>query len=108
MAKKPAPKDWHRAEIVAAIHMKGSSLRKLSAAHGYKGAVLANALRYPAPLYERLIAEFIGEKQQTIWASRYHVDGTPKSGRGERGLGRYKAKFNASKAKRNANLTRSA
>ena len=106
MAKKPAPKDWHRADIIAAVRKAGSNLRQLSFAQGYTSPALRNALRHPAPRYERIIAEFLGTTPQKIWPSRYHTDGTPKSGRGERGLGRYKAKFNASQAGRNANLTR--
>ena len=73
--------------------------------YGYSsGGTLRNALNYPAPLYERLIAERIGTSPQKIWPSRYHNDGTPKSGRGERGRGRYKAKFNGSAHQNNVNF----
>lgn len=115
MAKKPATKDWHNADIIAVIHKAGTSLRQLSFDHGYTSPALSNALRHPAPKYERIIAEFIasipkykGTKAQDIWPSRYHKDGTPKSGRGERGLGRYKPKFNGSSRGRNVNLRRAA
>lgn len=50
------------------------------------------ALHRPWPKAERIIAEFIGVSAREIWPSRYHHDGAPKSGRGERGIGRYKAK----------------
>jgi len=103
--KKPAPKDWHRADIIAAVRKTGTTLQQLSFEHGYtSGGTLRNALNYPAPKYERIIAEHLGTTPQTIWPSRYHEDGTPKSGRGERGRGRYKAKFNGSARRRNANL----
>lgn len=105
MKQKPASKDWHRADVMAAVRKKGSNLRQLSFTNGYKSPALSNALRYPAPKYERIIAEFLGTTPQKIWPSRYHPDGTPKSGRGERGRGRYKAKFNASTTQRNVNLT---
>jgi len=105
MPKKPARKDWHRKDIIAAVCKAGTNLQQLSYLYGYKAGVLRNALNGPAPLYERLIAEFIGTTPQTIWPSRYHADGTPRSGRGERGLGRYKAKFNASNKQRNVKLT---
>jgi len=105
MPKKPAPKDWHRKDIIAAVCKTGTNLQQLSFSHGYRAGVLRNALHGPAPRYERLIAEQIGTTPQKIWPSRYNVDGTPKSGRGERGLGRYKAKFNPSKKQRNVNLT---
>jgi Ner family transcriptional regulator len=107
-AKKPARRDWHRADIVAAVRKKGSNLQELSRQHGYADGTLRNALYYPAPKYERIIAEFIGVTPQIIWPSRYHTDGTPKSGRGERGLGRYKAKFNSTRNAHTVNLTRGA
>lgn len=105
MPKKTSLKeDWHRADIIAAVRKKGTTLYGLSRALGYKRTTISNALYTPAPRYERLIAEFLGTTPQAIWPSRYHTDGSPKSGRGERGLGRYKAKFNASDSGRNTNL----
>jgi len=103
--KKPVKKDWHRKDIIAAICKTGTNLSQLSFSLGYKAGVLLNALHGPAPKYERLIAEHLGKKPQQLWPSRYHDDGTPRSGRGERGLGRYKAKFNGSAKRRNVNLT---
>ncbi|MDO8931840.1 MAG: helix-turn-helix transcriptional regulator, partial [Rhodocyclaceae bacterium] len=100
MAKKPAAKDWHNADIVASLHKAGHSLSGLARSHGYtSSSALAQALQHPYPKAERLIAEAInndGVTPATIWPSRYHADGTPKSGRGERGLGRYRAKCSAS------------
>lgn len=92
MAKKPAPQDWHRADIIAAVRKTGTNLQRLSRSLGYSPTTLRNALNMPAPRYERLIAEHLGTTPQAIWPSRYHTDGSPKSGRGERGLGRYKRK----------------
>lgn len=92
MAKKPALKDWHRADIIAAVRKTGTNLQKLSRTHDLGRTTLSNALYGPAPRYERLIAEHLGTTPQAIWPSRYHQDGTPRSGRGERGLGRYKTK----------------
>lgn len=90
--KKPATQDWHRADIIAAVWKRDGSLQRLSIQHGYQPKTLNLALRRPWPKAERLIAEFIGTTSQLIWPSRYHADGSPRSGRGERGLGRYKAK----------------
>jgi len=93
MAKKPAAKDWHKADIRAALHRQDITLRSIAVCHGYNDIDCLNrALRQPYPKAERLIAEAIGVMPKDIWPSRYHLDGTPKSGRGERGLGRYKAK----------------
>lgn len=92
MPKKPAQEDWHRADIIAAVRKTGTNLQQLSRKHGLGRTTLSNALYGPCPRYERLIAEHLGTTPQTIWPSRYHEDGSPKSGRGERGIGRYKPK----------------
>ena len=100
--KKPGPPgDWHRADIVAAVWKRGSSLQKIARHHGYYPTSLHLPLRRPWPKGERLIAEFLGTTPQQIWPSRYHPDGTPRSGRGERGLGRYRRKNSTADAARN-------
>lgn len=106
MSKKPASKDWHRADVIAAIRKAGSNLARLSRTHGYVDGTMRSALYVPSPRYERLIAEFLNTTPQAIWPSRYHADGSPKSGRGERGLGRYisKAKRNGSTVKKPRNV----
>jgi Ner family transcriptional regulator len=104
MTKKPASKDWHRADIIAAVRKTGTDLSKLSIKHGLGIGVLRNCLNHPYPKYERIIAEHLGIPQQKIWPSRYHADGSPKSGRGERGLGRYKAKYKFNASAKNSNV----
>lgn len=99
--KKPALADWHRADIKAALEKRGWSLRRLSAHHGYAAGSILLALQRPWPRAEKIIAAAIGFKPQQIWPSRYHANGTPKSGRGERGLGRYRAKNSTGRAARN-------
>lgn len=103
MPKKPAPEDWTRHDVLYAVRRTGTSLQQLSLEKGYSRGTLGNALHTPAPKYERLIAEHLGLPVEQVWPTRYHADGTPKSGRGERGLGRHKAKFNGSRRKRNVN-----
>jgi Ner family transcriptional regulator len=69
--KNIAP-DWHRADIVAALHKRGWSLRRLALQHGYKSpGALGNELDRPWPKGERLIAAAIGTAPETIWPSRY-------------------------------------
>lgn len=92
MAKKPAIQDWHRADIIAAVRKTGTNLQQLSRAHHLGRTTLSNALYGPCPRYERIIANHLQTTPQAIWPSRYHADGRPKSGRGERGMGRYKIK----------------
>lgn len=90
MAKKPTPQDWHRADVKAALDKAGTSMAKLSREHDYSSGSLRMALRLPWPKAEAIIAAALDIPPQTIWPSRYHPDGSPKSGRGQRGLGRYK------------------
>lgn len=64
-------KDWHSADIIAALKKKGTNLSALSREAGLASSTLANALRRPWPKGERLIAEALGEKPERIWPSRY-------------------------------------
>jgi Ner family transcriptional regulator len=106
MAKKPTSKDWHRADIIAAVRKTGTSVQALSFMNGYRRTTLGHALVHPYPKCERIIAEHLGVPPQKIWPSRYHQDGSPKSGRNARGLGRYisKAKRNGSTVKKSRNV----
>lgn len=107
-SKKPAPQDWHKADIVAALWKSGTSLQRLARKHGYAPDSGHGPLHRPWPKFERLIAEALGVQPQDIWPSRYHPDGSPRSGRGERGLGRYKAKSSAAAAARNVKQRKAA
>lgn len=68
--KKPA-EDWHRADIVAALHKKGWSLRELSRQSGLSAGTLKAALDRPWPKAENIIAAAIGTEPASIWPSRY-------------------------------------
>jgi len=68
--KKPA-EDWHRADIVAALHKAGWSLRKLSIEAGLSAGALNNALDRAWPKAEKIIAAAIEVEPETIWPSRY-------------------------------------
>ncbi|HHF4380685.1 helix-turn-helix domain-containing protein [Haemophilus influenzae] len=69
---KKTANDWHRADIIAALHKAGWSLRQLSLQHGYSQAsTLKNALDRPWLKGERIIAEAIGVPAEVIWQSRY-------------------------------------
>lgn len=108
-AKKPASTDWHPADVKAQLEKAGWSLARLSLRNQYHRNSAAFALRRPWPAMEYIIAAAIGVAPQAIWPSRYHDDGTPKSGRGERGIGRYKRKAsrpasNHSTARRRRNV----
>lgn len=80
--KKTSLIDWHPAEVVAALRVKGYSLRQLAILNGYGNPnSLTKALRTPYPLAEALIAEALGVKPESIWPSRYEA-GVPNRGRG--------------------------
>lgn len=92
LSKKPAPvanEDWHRVDIKAALEKAGYSLRQLSLQHGYAPGSLKNALDLPWPGAEQIIARAIGVSPAVIWPSRYDTEGNPKSGRNQRGIGRW-------------------
>lgn len=69
--KKPAVADWHRADVVAALHKAGWSLRNLSRQSGLSDGTLKSALDRPYPKAERIIAAALGIAPQTIWPERY-------------------------------------
>ena len=84
-SKKASLKDWHPAEVVAALHLRGISLRQLALLNGYSnGTSLTSALRRPYPLAEALIAEALDTQASVIWPSRYGPGGKPNRGRGGR------------------------
>lgn len=69
--KKSATDDWHRADIVAALHKNGWSLRKLSEQSGLKAGTLKSALDRPYLKAEEIIAKAIGVDAKEIWPERY-------------------------------------
>lgn len=69
--KEKGSGDWHRADIIAALKKKGSSVSALSRENGLAASTLANALRFPWPKGEKIIADAIGEEPSVIWPSRY-------------------------------------
>lgn len=82
--KKTSQIGWHKAYIVAAIQAGGTTLRKLSAEHGYAPGTLAVALHTPWPKGERIIADYIGVPPNKLWPDRYDDHGKPLSGHGQR------------------------
>lgn len=81
IAKKPAPKDWHRADIKAALEKKGFSIRGFARHHHYSKSAVSKAFNSAYPLMEALIAAELGVDVKTIWPSRYDEHGAPKKGR---------------------------
>lgn len=75
--KKPVGNDWHPADIIAAIHKTGWSLRQLSFHHGWSGSLVRAALAAQYPRAERIIADAIGVEPWEIWPSRYDAQQQP-------------------------------
>ena len=63
--------DWHRIDIVAALHKRGVTMRGLSENAGLKPDTLKNALHRSYPKGERIIADALGMEPATIWPSRH-------------------------------------
>lgn len=67
--------DWHRADIVAAVKKRGTTLSAIARKAGLSPSTIRNALERPWPKGERLIAEAIGVQPSVIWPSRYQLRG---------------------------------
>lgn len=66
----PFQKDWHQADIIAALRKKGTSLAAVSREAGLSSSTLANALSRPWAKGEMLIGKAIG-----VPASRRQLSG---------------------------------
>lgn len=95
MSKKPASQDWHRADVIAAFKKRGTTITRVARELGMCDSYLNQATFKPYPKAEQILAKFLGMNPQDIWPSRYNADGTPKSGRGERGIGRHHTRLKA-------------
>ncbi|EHD22807.1 MULTISPECIES: helix-turn-helix domain-containing protein [Brenneria] len=74
---KGSPRDWHRADIVAALHKRGLSLSQLSREQGLAARTLNNAFERRYPRAEELIAQALDMTPEELWPSRY-LDKKPK------------------------------
>lgn len=72
-----AGKDWHPADILAALKKRGHSLAGLSVANGYHPTAAGKALKQAWPAVERIVADALGLPPQVIWPSRYSSEGQP-------------------------------
>lgn len=73
--KKANADDWHRIDIVAALHKRGLTMRRLSENAGLKPDTLKNALARSYPKGERIIANALNVEPDYIWPSRYAQKG---------------------------------
>lgn len=64
------PHDWHRADVVAALHKKGWSVASLARRHKLSPSTLRSALDKSYPKAEKLIAQALGLEPEDIWPER--------------------------------------
>ena len=70
--------NWHNADIIAALHKKGTSLAAVSRRAGVGASTVGDALNRPWPKGEWLIAEALAVHPAEIWPSRYYDPRTNK------------------------------
>lgn len=100
--KKTSREDWHPADIVAALHKRGYTLRDIAREEGLKdSSTLSKAMVQSYPAGERRLAKYAGVQPQEMFPTRYSDDGT-KIPRGIRGA-RIKAKSTQSGCQINGN-----
>jgi len=63
--------DWHKADIIAALKKRGTTLSALSRSVGLASNTLANALVRSWPKGEAIIAGALDMRPSQIWPSRY-------------------------------------
>ncbi|WP_051327189.1 helix-turn-helix domain-containing protein [Desulfatibacillum aliphaticivorans] len=78
--KRKEPRDWHKAQIKAALEMRGTNLHLLGPDNGYAETSAYDVFRRPLPRMERIIADILGVEPWDIWPSRYDADNRPLSG----------------------------
>ena len=85
--KKTSREDWHPADIVAALHKRGYTLRDIARSEGLNdSSTLSKAMVQSYPAGERRLAKYAGVAVQEMFPTRYHADGTkiPRGIRGDR------------------------
>lgn len=69
--RKLKKKDWHSADIIAALKKRGTTLSALSRQSGLSSSTLSNALVRTWPKGEMIIAKALETEPEKIWPSRY-------------------------------------
>ncbi|OGB01363.1 MAG: transcriptional regulator [Burkholderiales bacterium RIFCSPHIGHO2_12_FULL_61_11] len=64
-----AQEDMHPADVIAALHKRGTSLRKIAIENGYSH--IQRVLTSPWLAAEQLVAKALDKKPEDLWPSRY-------------------------------------
>jgi len=67
----PSHSDWHRADIIAALHKTGITVVGLSRQSGLSDSSLSNVFYRSWPRGEKIISDYLGVPPSLIWPSRY-------------------------------------
>lgn len=70
--------DWHAEDLKAVIRKRGANLSVIARENGLKPQAVAHALFRPDARAECAISNFLRVPPQSIWPSRYNVDGSRK------------------------------
>jgi Ner family transcriptional regulator len=70
MHERKTARDWHPADVMAALHKAGTSLRQIALANDYAENTLGAALTRSYPKAEALIANALNLPVSTIWPER--------------------------------------
>ena len=65
----PVQEDMHPADVIAALHKRGTSLRKIAQENGYSHIQRVLTRRWLAA--EQLVAKALDTSPQALWPSRY-------------------------------------
>lgn len=61
--------DMHPADVIAALHKRGTSLRKIARENGYSH--IQRVLTSPWLAAEQLVAKALDKRPEDLWPSRY-------------------------------------
>lgn len=82
-SRKPKARDWHPADIKAALAKRGYTFARIARENGYTNPTTPNnVLRRPFRPIEEIVAGLLGKHPKDIWPSRYDENGRSKHIRG--------------------------
>jgi Ner family transcriptional regulator len=67
--------NWHRADVVAAIHKRDTNLSELARKHGRSESALRVAITHPRKPSNEIIAAFLGKELHEIWPAWFDKKG---------------------------------
>lgn len=81
---KALAKNWHRADVVAAVHKRETTLAELARVNKRSEGALRQALTHPRTPSNRIIAAFLGLELHEIWPTWFDSQGRLRSRKSSR------------------------